>query len=999
MPYKGRSREPEQRRQRHVPHILRVMDHEVEERTSPPSFRAWRVFALLSMLVVSLACASAEAAAPLRLERDVSDITPWLEPYVPAEEDDRTSARAPDDWRSLEITNPRQEELRRIVTVEAGADAILGALSAAGRPRLVSVEAVGEGARIRIIPREGLRVAEIVLDPLSTARFAFQVDQAAAGMTFKFWKPEALSTSQRSALLVMGLLSGALLVMVAWLIGLAVLRYSAEPAWAAAGLLCLVALVLGRTILPLPAPLLLIVTGAMFAAAMRYVCEHLQWDHARPAFALALDGIAFAMVGFAVIAAAGVDYAQPLLKSLLWTGPFLTAGLAAIDARRFGARARALIPGIAILVAAALLPAMFPIGLFEFVPAASLFADAVLVAGAIALCFAAAAPAEPELDEASRAQLSEEGRKAREAEYRYALGLAAAHQGLWDWNFDTDTLFVSPSVEALLGIEAGALASSERRWADLILPEDIPVYADAMNTHRRQGNSSFTLEVRMRHGKGGFRWVQLRASCVANQAGRAMRCIGVVSDITARKTQEQPKPVNDETDATTGLMLRAAFIKRVDSVLAGMKAGEARRHGAVLAVDVDRVRAVIDSLGHEAGDRFLVQIAERLDHAVGPQDAVARLGAEEFAVLALGSPGDEDGAAVAQRIRDALTQPMALVGRDIYPAASIGLALIGADHREGAQVLREAELAMYHAKRAGRGGFEIYQPQMKPRSPDRLTMDADLRMALERQQIELHFQPIIRLSDNSVAGFEALMRWRHPQRGLLAPAEFIPLAEETGLIVPLGSYAVERAAVELRRWQTAFPLRDPVFCSVNVSARQLLRQEFFEDAIGILERQNPLRLSLKLEITESVIMQNPDSMAEALQHLKDAGAGLALDDFGTGFSSLAYLQRFPFDTVKIDRSFVEDMAHNEETPVVLRSIIRLAHDLDMSVVAEGVETRDEASSLRALQCEFAQGFLFGAPMTANQAYNFLATSLRPASAPRGLPRPGGSGPSRIPRKL
>jgi diguanylate cyclase (GGDEF)-like protein len=419
----------------------------------------------------------------------------------------------------------------------------------------------------------------------------------------------------------------------------------------------------------------------------------------------------------------------------------------------------------------------------------------------------------------------------------------------------------------------------------------------------------------------------------------------------------------------------------------------------VLAFDVDRVRAVIDSMGHEAGDRFLVQIAERLDHAVGPQDAVARLGAEEFAVLALGSPGDEDGAAVAQRIRDALTQPMALAGRDIYPAPSIGLALIGADHREGAQVLREAELAMYHAKRTGRGGFEIYQPQMKPRSPDRLTMDADLRMALERQQIELHFQPIIRLSDNSVAGFEALMRWRHPQRGLLAPAEFIPLAEETGLIVPLGSYAVERAAVELRRWQTAFPLRDPVFCSVNVSARQLLRQEFFEDAIGILERQNPQRLSLKLEITESVIMQNPDSMAEALQHLKDAGAGLALDDFGTGFSSLAYLQRFPFDTVKIDRSFVTDMAHNEETPVVLRSIIRLAHDLDMSVVAEGVETRDEASSLRALQCEFAQGFLFGAPMTANQAYNFLAASLRPAPAPRGLPRPGGSGPSRIPRKL
>jgi EAL domain-containing protein (putative c-di-GMP-specific phosphodiesterase class I) len=235
---------------------------------------------------------------------------------------------------------------------------------------------------------------------------------------------------------------------------------------------------------------------------------------------------------------------------------------------------------------------------------------------------------------------------------------------------------------------------------------------------------------------------------------------------------------------------------------------------------------------------------------------------------------------------------------------------------------------------------------------------------------------------------------------MLSPADFIPLAEETGLIVPLGSYAVERAAVELRRWQTSFPMRDPIFCSVNVSARQLLRDEFFDDVINILDRQQPARLTLKLELTESVIMQNPESMAESLAHLKEAGAGLALDDFGTGFSSLAYLQRFPFDTVKIDRSFITDMAHNDETPVVLRSIIRLAHDLDMSVVAEGVETQTEASSLRALQCEFAQGFLFGAPMTATQAFNYISSRMRPAPAPRGLPRPGGgSGPSRVPRKL
>jgi diguanylate cyclase (GGDEF)-like protein/PAS domain S-box-containing protein len=977
---------------------MRDMEPAVEERPALHSCRPWFALLTLAMLLLG-AFMPAEAAAPVRLEQDVSDITPWLEPYVPAATGTSAPARAPADWKSLEITNPKQEELHRIITVSAGSQGTMRFLARGGSPEIIGVETVGEGARMRIIMQDGRQAAELHLEPFATARFAVQVKDAGPSSVWNFWKPEAIAASQRSNLLVMGLLSGALLVMVSWLTGLAVLRNAPEPAWAAAALTCLVVLVLGQAVLALPGALLMLFGAALIAAALRYLNAHLNWNHFRPRLAVLFDGFAFAIMGFAAIAAAGVDYAWPILTALLWIASLAAAGVAVMDARRQGARARALLPGLSILTATALLPLVLPQGVLEALPGLQLFADALLTAGAIALSFAAAAPAEPELDEVSREQLSEEGRKAREAEYRYALGLAAAHQGLWDWNFETDTLFVSPSVEALLGLEAGAVGNSERRWADLILPEDIAIYADTMNAHRRQGNSSFTLEVRMRHGKGGFRWVQLRASCVANAGGRAMRCIGVVSDITARKAQEQRKPVDDEVDAATGLIQRAAFIKRVDGMLATMTATKTRRHGAVLSVDVDRVRAVIDAMGHEAGNRFLVQIAQRLDHAVGPEDAVARLGGEEFAVLALGSPGDEDGAIVAQRIRDALTQPISLTGRDIYPAASIGLALIEADHRQGAQVLREAELAMYHAKRAGRGGFEIYQPQMKPRSPDRLTMDADLRSALERQQIELHYQPIIRLSDNAVAGFEALMRWRHPQRGLLAPAEFIPLAEETGLIIPLGSYAVERAAVELRRWQQAFPLRNPVFCSVNVSARQLLRQEFFDDVMGILERQNPHRLSLKLEITESVLMQNPDSMADALQHLKDAGAGLALDDFGTGFSSLAYLQRFPFDTVKIDRSFITDMAHNEETPVVLRSIIRLAHDLDMSVVAEGVETQAEADSLRSLQCEFSQGFLFGAPMTANQAYNYLAASLRPAPAPRGLPRPGGSGPSRVPRKL
>lgn len=954
---------------------------------------------VLSALIASLFFHAANAAAPIRLDRDVSDITAWLENFVPVVESPDQVSAAKGTWHSIEIANPRQEPLQRIITIDDAGGGVLNFLVKGKSHRITSVQSQGEGARIQILDIDGRKAAELTLEPLSKARFAVKLDQGDGIAAWKLWKPNALAASKRTETLVMGLLSGALLVMMAWLAGLAVLRRSSEPAWAAGGLMCLLVLTLGTSLAMMPDAAVTMTGAFLFVCGLRYLIVHLNWDHTRPRVGVLVDGFAFAIFGFAVAAVAGVTYASSIFAALLAVASLFVMLFVTMDAVRSGARARALVPGMLILGIAALITSFFTAEFSSLIANFDLFVDALITTGALALCFAAAAPQDPELDEASREQLSEEGRKAREAEYRYALGLAAAHQGLWDWNFETDVLFVSPSVEALLGLDPGAIGNSERKWADLIAPEDIQIYADAMNAHRRQGNSAFTLEVRMRHAKGGVRWVQLRASCVADAGGRAIRCIGVVSDITARKTQEAQRPAEDHADSATGLMQRSAFLKQLDAVLGSMKSGRSRRHGAVLAIDVDRLRAVTDSMGHDAGDKFLAQIARRLDHAVGADDAVARLGTDEFAVLALGSKGDEDGAQVAQRIRDALTQPITVANREIYPAASIGLALIEPSHRQGGDVLREAELAMYHAKRAGRGGFEIYQPQMKPRSPDRLSMDTDLRTALERQQIEIHYQPIVRLQDNSIAGFEALMRWRHPQRGMLSPSEFIPLAEETGLIVPLGSYAVEKAASELRKWQTNFPARTPIFCSVNVSARQLLRDEFFDDVISILERQQPARLSLKLELTESVIMQNPDSMADALSHLKESGAGLALDDFGTGFSSLAYLQRFPFDTVKIDRSFITDMAHNAETPVVLRSIIRLAHDLDMSVVAEGVETQAEAQSLRALECEFAQGYLFGAPMTAAQAYNYIASNMRAAQQPRGLPRPPGSSPARVPRNL
>ena len=932
--------------------------------------------------------AGADPAIPL--EAPVLDLTRSLRPYDQAPAD----TGEPEAWFAFDLANPGNQDLSRIVTFDAGNDSAFRFLYGDQRTAWLGLAPTGETGKAELLGSRHT-TGNVVVSPGQTATFAVRVRQPDKHSVWRLWQPEAYAAHQRLDTLMRGLMAGCVLAMAAWLAGLSVARRSGTQGGAALALGSSVLLVLGESVIALPAAATIASGGIFLATGFRFLSRYLDVARDRPVIAYLLDGCIFAIFLLGAVAAFDLTPAWLLLRA----ASVLAVGTLAIillqELAKGSGAARALIPGALLVLLAILTPMIVPDQIARHTLALPLIFDALLTAGILGLGFAGSTTREERPHEEVTAELNEERRQSREVEYRYALGLAAAHQGLWDWNLETDTLFLSPSVEALLGLPNSAIGALERNWAALILPEDMSVYADAMNTHRKLGNSSFTVEVRMRHAKGGLRWIQLRASCLAGSDGRAIRCIGVVSDITARKQQEAALATSDQIDRVTGLIGRNPFASKLDEVLGDMQKGHTRRRGAVLAIDVDRVRLVNDSLGHKIGDQFLADIARRLDHAAGPEDAVARLGSDEFAVLALGSHGDEDGAEVAQRIRDALTQPVAIGDREIYPAASIGLALIEERHSFGSDVLREAEVAMYHAKRAGRGGFEIYQPQMKPRSAERLMLDADLRTALDRNEIELHYQPIVRLSDNSIAGFEALMRWRHPKRGLLSPNDFIPLAEETGLIMPLGQYAVDRAAAELKRWQSFFPMKEPLFCSVNVSARQLFRQEFFDDVIAALRRESPARLSFKLELTETVIMQDPESTARMLARLKEAGAGLALDDFGTGFSSLAYLQRFPFDTVKVDRSFIADMATNSETPVILNSIIGLAHELDMSVVAEGVESQQEAKRLRELRCEFAQGFLFGAAMDATAAYNFIALKGRTAEQPR-LPRPGSS-PARIPR--
>jgi diguanylate cyclase (GGDEF)-like protein len=392
-----------------------------------------------------------------------------------------------------------------------------------------------------------------------------------------------------------------------------------------------------------------------------------------------------------------------------------------------------------------------------------------------------------------------------------------------------------------------------------------------------------------------------------------------------------------------------------------------------MVIDLDRFKQVNDSVGLSAGDSILLTLSRRLGRLLKPQDTIARINGDEFAVILISERDPDRVIAFADMIRRAIATPITFAEREIFLTASVGLALHEAGGASGEEVLKNAEIAMVHAKRHGGDRIEVFQPTMRAERSDRLGLESDLRRALDRGEMKVLFQPIVRLEDRTIAGFEALLRWDHPRHGRLSPSTFIPIAEESGLITSLGVFALERTARELAAWQRALEVEPPIFASVNVSSRQLLRHDLLHDVKTVLARTGVHAGSLKLELTESLVMENPEYAAQMLQRIRHLGAGLSLDDFGTGYSALSYLQRFPFDTIKVDQSFVRPGASGNRS-VLLRSIVTMAHELGMEVVAEGAETESDAIELYQIGCEYAQGWAFGEPMSALQARQLVGAA-------------------------
>jgi diguanylate cyclase (GGDEF)-like protein/PAS domain S-box-containing protein len=543
---------------------------------------------------------------------------------------------------------------------------------------------------------------------------------------------------------------------------------------------------------------------------------------------------------------------------------------------------------------------------------------------------------------------------------------------VFQWHAGKDLITVASEVEKELGLDPGSLNLPVEEFLQHMHNSDRERFRLMLWSLQEKQGGDLQIDFRLRRHDGTCLWYDLRGHATPSDNARLLRFVGLMRDVTSLKRSHERLMHDAVHDSLTGLPNRELFMDRLSGAITRSREGQANRP-TVIFIDIDRFKNVNKSFGLVIGDSMLLTLGRRLGRHLNPQDTLARLGGDQFAILLISETDPHHVATLAERVRRALRTPMKISAKEIVLTASIGIVVHDGSQLTGQDMLREGEIAMLRAKRGGADRIEIFNPSMRGEDESRLPLESDLRRALERQEIAVLYQPITRLASNQLAGFEALLRWDHPTRGRLGAEDFIPLVEETGMIVELGSYVLSKALEEAAGWHKVLPRdRDPLFVSVNVSSRQLFRQDMVQEIRLMLAREAVPKGTLKLEITESLVMENPERAVEILTWLKTFGASLALDDFGTGYCSLSYLHRFPCDTIKVDRSLVRDSGLNGSTPLILRSIIALAHELGKEVVAEGVETAADASYLRSIGCEYGQGYYYGEPMAAKDVGSLLA---------------------------
>jgi diguanylate cyclase (GGDEF)-like protein/PAS domain S-box-containing protein len=561
----------------------------------------------------------------------------------------------------------------------------------------------------------------------------------------------------------------------------------------------------------------------------------------------------------------------------------------------------------------------------------------------------------------------------RDSEARLRLAMEAAQMGMWYWDIETDLFTYSDGLGPLFGLERDAPLIPYPELQLLLHDEDRPLFLATMRHAVKEG-AGFQLDYRVVWPDGSVHWIANRGQVLRREDGRALRLVGVAMEFTERKLAEQRIAHMAQHDALTGLPNRLLLNDRIQQAIAHAHRNKSRL--AVLFIDLDRFKTINDSLGHQLGDRLLQSVAHRIHVCLREGDTVSRLGGDEFVIVLPVIESGSDASAVATKLLEVLSSSFHLHGNDLHVSASMGISLYPGDGTDVETLMRNADTAMYHAKDSGRSQFQFFTPEMNVVARERLTLETALRRGIEANEFELHYQPVIAVAGGHVGGVEALVRWRSPDRGLVMPADFIAAAEESGFIVTLGEWVLKEALAQARLWQDA---GRRLRVAVNVSASQLRRRNFVDRLRKLLEDSGVQPARIVLEITEGVIVESAGEAIATLAEISALGVRLAIDDFGTGYSGLAYLKRFPIDTVKIDQSFVRDLTVDADDAAIVTAIIAMARSLGLSVVAEGVENAAQMDMLERMGCENAQGYHLAKPMTASELEDWLAHRDRAAA--------------------
>ena len=556
------------------------------------------------------------------------------------------------------------------------------------------------------------------------------------------------------------------------------------------------------------------------------------------------------------------------------------------------------------------------------------------------------------------------------SEERYALAVRAANDGLWDWNLLNNEIYLSPRWKSMLGYEEHEISNNSDEWFQRVHPDDIDKMTEDLSAHLNGVTPHFENEHRILQKDGTYRWVHSRGLAIRDISWKAYRMVGSQSDIHVRKMAEEQLLHGAFHDELTGLPNRALFIDRLEQIIARASRYKNYRF-AVMFLDLDRFKNINDSLGHIVGDKLLLSVAQRLDSSMRPGDTVARIGGDEFTILIEDIEGPEITTRIAERILNLLAQPYEIDEHEVFITASIGIAISNPEYRNPEILLRDADTAMYRAKAYGRSRYVLFDETMHAHTFTHWQTEMDLRRAVNRKEFLLHYQPIINLQDNKMAGYEALLRWNHPQQGLLMATKFISVIEDMDLIMPIGEWVFTEACRQTSHWHKKYSDRPPLPVCINLFSRQFMQPDLVDFIKNILHETGLDPRLIKIEITERVIMENTEFAIEMMKQLKNMNLQLLVDDFGTGYSSLSYIQNFPVDMLKIDRSFVNRMSVEEESMGIIQAIIMMARSLGIKVLAEGVENGTQVEKLKSLKCDYAQGYYYSDVLSPEQMENLF----------------------------